>query len=130
MIYSSSKSLALATHYDVVAKVSLWKMRADALHRAQKAADETFLVKPVNQPMPQALKSSRLLVVHNDAVARAVSHIKQAMRAISPYIPKPDDARGHIQVVSEMDLNVCSLAISMIPLHSAKRSDGESYTFI
>ncbi|KAF4683743.1 hypothetical protein FOZ60_008661 [Perkinsus olseni] len=75
----------------------------DALHRAEGAADATFLVKPVNQAMPQAraLKSSRLLVVHNDAVARGVAHIKEAMKALSPYVPQQDRAKDHITVVSE-----------------------------
>ncbi|KAF4660152.1 hypothetical protein FOL46_006319 [Perkinsus olseni] len=78
----------------------------DALHRAEDAADATFLVKP-------ALKSSRLLVVHNDAVARGVAHIKQAMKALSPYVPQPDQAKNHITVVSEGNLTVCTLATRM-----------------
>lgn len=50
-----------------------------AAAKARIAADQTFLVKPVNMLMPQALSSSRLLVVHNDAAAKAAAHLKLAV---------------------------------------------------
>ena len=56
-----------------------------AAKRAATAADQTFLVKPVNLPMPQALSSSRLLVVHNDAAAKAAAHMSLAVKNLRPY---------------------------------------------
>ncbi len=56
-----------------------------AAQKAVTAADQTFLVKPVNTPMPQALGSSRLLVVHNDAAARAAAHLALAVKNLKPY---------------------------------------------
>ena len=56
-----------------------------ALKKAATAADETFLVKPVNDPLPQALSSSRLLVVHNDAAAKAAAHLRLAIKELKPY---------------------------------------------
>lgn len=53
-----------------------------AAHKAATAADQTFLVKPVNIPMPQALNSSRLLVVHNDAAAKAAAHLNLAYKTV------------------------------------------------
>lgn len=53
-----------------------------AASKAAIAADQTFLVKPVNIPMPQALSSSRLLVVHNDAAAKASAHLKLALKNV------------------------------------------------
>lgn len=53
-----------------------------AAKKAATAADETFLVKPVNIPMPQALSSSRLLVVHNDAAAKAAAHLHLAYKIV------------------------------------------------
>ena len=53
-----------------------------ALKKAVTAADQTFLVKPVNVPMPQALNSSRLLVVHNDAAAKAAAHLQLAFKNV------------------------------------------------
>lgn len=56
-----------------------------AVKKATTAADQTFLVKPVNSPMPQALGSSRLLVVHNDAAAKAAAHMQLAVKNLKPY---------------------------------------------
>jgi hypothetical protein len=56
-----------------------------ALKKAASAADETFLVKPVNDPLPQALSTSRLLVVHNDAAAKAAAHLRLAIKELKPY---------------------------------------------
>ena len=56
-----------------------------AIKNAARAADETFLVKPVNDPLPQALSSSRLLVVHNDAAAKAAAHLRLAIKELTPY---------------------------------------------
>lgn len=56
-----------------------------AAQKAATAADQTFLVKPVNSPMPQALSSSRLLVVHNDAAAKAAAHMGLAVKNLKPY---------------------------------------------
>jgi len=56
-----------------------------AIKNAARAADETFLVKPVNDPLPQALGSSRLLVVHNDAAAKAAAHLRLAIKELTPY---------------------------------------------
>jgi hypothetical protein len=56
-----------------------------AAKKAATAADQTFLVKPVNVPMPQAMSSSRLLVVHNDAAARAAAHLALAVKNLKPY---------------------------------------------
>ena len=56
-----------------------------AFKNAARAADETFLVKPVNDPLPQALSSSRLLVVHNDAAAKAAAHLRLAIKELKPY---------------------------------------------
>ncbi|KAF4716191.1 hypothetical protein FOZ62_031110 [Perkinsus olseni] len=95
----------------------------DALHRAEGAADATFLVKP-------ALKSSRLLVVHNDAVARGVAHIKEAMKALSPYVPQQDRAKDHITVVSEVDLTVCTLATRMRTSKHDKTSIDDVHAFL
>jgi hypothetical protein len=53
-----------------------------AARKAAIAADETFLVKPVNLEMPQALNSSRLLVVHNDASAKAAAHLALAVKNV------------------------------------------------
>jgi len=53
-----------------------------ASKKAAIAADQTFLVKPVNIPMPQALNSSRLLVVHNDAAAKASAHLQLAIKNV------------------------------------------------
>lgn len=53
-----------------------------AAEKAATAADQTFLVKPVNIPMPQALNSSRLLVVHNDAAAKAAAHLLLAYKTV------------------------------------------------
>lgn len=53
-----------------------------AAEKAATAADQTFLVKPVNIPMPQALNSSRLLVVHNDAAAKAAAHLFLAYKTV------------------------------------------------
>jgi hypothetical protein len=53
-----------------------------AARKAAIAADQTFLVKPVNIPMPQALSSSRLLVVHNDAAAKAAAHLQLAIKNV------------------------------------------------
>ena len=35
--------------------------------------------------MPDALNQSRLLVVHNDAAAKAYAHIQMAMKNLAPY---------------------------------------------
>jgi hypothetical protein len=65
-----------------------------ALKKAATAADETFLVKPVNDPLPQALGSSRLLVVHNDAAAKAAAHLRLAIKELKPYQTEgPDGIR-------------------------------------
>ena len=56
-----------------------------AAHKASTAADQTFLVKPMNVPMPQALSSSRLLVVHNDAAAKAAAHLNLAYKTVCAY---------------------------------------------
>ena len=56
-----------------------------AFKNAARAADETFLVKPVNDPLPQAISSSRLLVVHNDAAAKAAAHLRLAIKELTPY---------------------------------------------
>ena len=53
-----------------------------AAKKAAIAADQTFLVKPVNIPMPQALSTSRLLVVHNDAAAKAAAHLLLAVKQV------------------------------------------------
>jgi hypothetical protein len=53
-----------------------------AAEKALTAADQTFLVKPVNIPMPQALNSSRLLVVHNDAASKAAAHLFLAYKTV------------------------------------------------
>ena len=59
-----------------------------AARKATIAADQTFLVKPINIPMPQALSSSRLLVVHNDAAAKAAAHLSLAVKNVcSSYYP-------------------------------------------
>jgi hypothetical protein len=55
---------------------------SQALNKAVTAGDQTFLVKPVNVPMPQALSSSRLLVVHNDAAAKAAAHLQLAFKNV------------------------------------------------
>ena len=60
------------------------EMTAAAKHTTA-AADQTFLVKPVNIPMPQALNSSRLLVVHNDAAAKAAAHMALAVKNLKVY---------------------------------------------
>ena len=59
---------------------------ARAEKKAAIAADQTFLVKPVNIPMPQALNSSRLLVVHNDAAAKAAAHLHLAVKNVCQVI--------------------------------------------
>lgn len=101
-------------------------------------------MKPVNQAMPQALKSSRLLVVHNDAVARGVAHIKEAIKAVgdkgrsesftlvgqlSPYVPRGDEARDHFRVVSEVDPTLCNLA-GRLRLPSRKTSTDDVHAFL
>lgn len=53
-----------------------------AAKKAATAADDTFLVKPVNVPYPQGLASSRLLVVHNDAAAKAAAHLHLAYKVV------------------------------------------------
>jgi hypothetical protein len=57
-----------------------------AAQKAATAADQTFLVKPVNIPMPQALNSSRLLVVHNDAAAKAAAHLGLAHKIVRSFL--------------------------------------------
>ena len=57
-----------------------------AARKAAIAANQTFLVKPVNIPMPQALSSSRLLVVHNDAAAKAAAHLQLAIKNVCLFL--------------------------------------------
>jgi hypothetical protein len=56
-----------------------------AAEKAVVAADQTFLVKPENLPQPQSLASSRLLVVHNDAAAKAAAHLNLAYKTLKPF---------------------------------------------
>ena len=53
-----------------------------AARKAALASDQTFLLKPVNIPMPQALNSSRLLVVHSDASSKATAHLLLAIKNV------------------------------------------------
>jgi hypothetical protein len=57
-----------------------------AANKAATAADETFLVKPVNVDKVPALASSRLLVVHNDAAAKAAAHLNLAYKSVCQYV--------------------------------------------
>lgn len=82
-----------------------------AANKATIAADQTFLVKPVNIPMPQALNSSRLLVVHNDAAAKAAAHLQLAVKNVCLYpIVSFSCSSNHIKPLEPMVYRLVPLA--------------------
>jgi hypothetical protein len=82
----------------------------DALAKATKAADQTFLVKPDKEMMPQALKNSRLLVVHSDPASIAVGHLKVAKTVLGQFANKlDDDPANHIVVARGIDAGPLNL---------------------
>ena len=85
-----------------------------AADKAVVAADQTFLVKP-ETPQPQSLASSRLLVVHNDAAAKAAAHLNLAYKTLKPF--RTVDRSG----LAVSGLDETTILVTCLPLDSTKR---------